>query len=729
MTLFQASRGQLPDPSLLPATWMQCADVRDVVMEYFTLPTGNLEAAIEHARRRYERDPAEGLALADLLMGVGRREEAVQALHHGDLYGMPSADWLLADIQADSVTAAIDELERTLTGSQLERRLAVGAMRGTDALSQLREDGMAVVRDYLAEGIRSEGSVALVHDYMGTRYFEDGSVLSVVHTIQQVLTRDALFEQGEVGIPQGAVLLQARTIKADGTRTLVPELIAGKDSISMPDLEIGDFIEVEYAMEYGAEPGLEPSVLGDRFYFQIPGGPMYRSVMRYQYPAAWRDDVLFDLRAFDGERLDEEQGDTMVTTFSARNVEPLLMEPLAPNPDETTPSVRAGYGRSWPRSAEYYTNYILSSLGESQVLDSVILRLREASGGDTRALVQSMFQFVMSEVEGLSMFFSEPAIWTLMTGEGDRTALLYALLLHADLQPDLVFVRTLEMDQSNPELVDDTAFDLVAIRVRDGRENIWLEPDWDNYPFDFLRPEAQGCPGFVGAGPSAGQFVVTPVWSDEVNGQNSDVVLEVQADGSARVSATLTLGLATSVLFRDALSNMASEAEVLQSMEGYLAAAFPGLDLISIQMPNLDETEEQLTLVYEASVPAMATLSGSELILDNRLGDMDLQSAFASSVRRSLPVRLGTRVIQNSRFQIIAPEGMEIELDTVRLDEEFAGIHVSRSLRRHGRNTAELVRSLSLVPFELPADRYGELTSFVAAMEAGARIQVRMVPR
>jgi hypothetical protein len=285
------------------------------------------------------------------------------------------------------------------------------------------------------------------------------------------------------------------------------------------------------------------------------------------------------------------------------------------------------------------------------------------------------------------------------------------------------------MDQSTPELVDDTAFDLVAIRVRDGRENIWLEPDWDNYPFDFLRPEAQGCPGFVGAGPSAGQFVVTPVWSDEVNGQNSDVVLEVQADGSARVSATLTLGLATSVLFRDALSNMASEAEVLQSMEGYLAAAFPGLDLISIQMPNLDETEEQLTLVYEASVPAMATISADALVLDSRLGDMDLQSAFASSVRRSLPVRLGTRVIQNSRFQIIAPEGMEIELDTVRLDEEFAGIHVSRSLRRHGRNTAELVRSLSLVPFELPAVRYGELTSFVAAMEAGARIQVRMVPR
>lgn len=724
------ARGMAPDPAMMPASWLSCPSVRATVAEDWYQPRGELEQATEIARRIFTRDPLRALGYADLLMATGDTEAAADAIRTGALYGLRNAEWFLADLEASDGLAATTALSESLSGADLRRRLAVATLQGEDVLQALRTDGLQVVEEYLASGMQPGGSVALVHDYMGTRYFEDGSVLSVVHTIQQVLTRDALYSEGEVGIPQGAVLLNVRTIKPDG-RFFVPEEIAQKDAISMPNLEIGDFIEVEYAMEYAPEPGLDPTLLGDRFYFRIPSGPMFRSVMRYQYPADWESRLQFDLRAFDGRREDVTVGDTLVTSFIAERVPPLVLEALAPNPDETTPSVRAGWGRTWERSARYYSNYVLGTLGDSEILQNAIAMLRdEVEGQEPAALMRAMFRYVTDDIRGLTMFFSEPAVWTITSGEGDRTALLYALLLYAGFEPDLVFIRTEEMDQTETELVDDTVFDLVAIRVRSGRTTWWMEPDWDYYPFHYLRPEAQGAPGFVAVGPNAGERLVTPIWDDAQNAQSTTMNIQLQADGSALVQAQIRVSLADSVGFREAVEAMASPAELSQRMEAYLGRALPGLQLQELDMPNLEDPDAPLLVEYEARVPALAQRrqDGVDgLVLESRLGEMDLQSIFVGGASRVNPIRLSARVTHHATITIHAPDSMQFDVEPSSWDAEFAGIAVHRHLRTSGDDVVVIERSLQLRPFDLAAESYPDLAAFAAEAESGARLRLPMI--
>jgi tetratricopeptide (TPR) repeat protein len=728
----RGSRGIAPDPSTMPASWLSCPSIRGEVAENWHLPRGETEEALETARRTYERDPLRALGYADLLMASDRMDDAVAVIENGGLYGLRNAEWFLADLSAVNGIDATTTLSESLSGADLRRRLAVSTLQGEDVLQALRTDGLEVVEEYLDSGMQPGGSVALVHDYMGTRFFEDGTVLSVVHTIQQVLTRDALYSEGEVGIPPGAVLLNVRTIKSDG-RFYVPEEIAQKDAISMPNLEIGDFIEVEYAMEYAAEPGLSPTLLGDRFYFRIPSGPMFRSVMRYQYPSDWASRVQFDLRAFDGRREDSELGDTLITSFIAERVQPLVLEMLAPNPDETTPSVRAGWGRTWERSARYYSNYVLSTLGDSEILQNAIGMLRdEIEGEEPAALMRAMFRYVTDDIRGLTMFFSEPAVWTLASGEGDRTALLYAMLVYAGFEPDLVFIRTADMDQTETELVDDTVFDLVAIRVQDGRNTYWMEPDWDYYPFNYLRPEAQGAPGFIAVGPGAGDNLRTPVWDDVENAQNTTMEISLADDGSALVSAEIRVSLADSVGFREAVQGMASPAELNQRLEAYLGRTLPGLRLSDLDMPNLDDPDSPLRVVFEAEVPAMAQRRQGDaggLILESRLGEMDLQSIFVGGATRVNPIRLSARLTHHATITIHAPDGMVFDVEPVAWDAEFAGIAVHRHLRSSGSDVVVIERSLQLRPFDLPAESYPDLAAFAAESESGARLRIPMVPR
>ena len=71
-------------------------------------------------------------------------------------------------------------------------------------------------------------------------------------------------------------MLTLRTVKADGT-TREPEEIAEKQTISVPDLEPGDYVEFEY-VDPAAPPGAFPrGFLAERFFFRSFDAPLYRT--------------------------------------------------------------------------------------------------------------------------------------------------------------------------------------------------------------------------------------------------------------------------------------------------------------------------------------------------------------------------------------------------------------------------------------------------------------------
>ena len=88
-------------------------------------------------------------------------------------------------------------------------------------------------------------------------------------------------------------MLKLQTIKPDG-RVLEPDLIEGKETISLPNLAVGDYVEQEYLRVLDPPTGIPGGLLGDRFYFASFELPFDRSELVVLLPEGM--DVTVDPR-------------------------------------------------------------------------------------------------------------------------------------------------------------------------------------------------------------------------------------------------------------------------------------------------------------------------------------------------------------------------------------------------------------------------------------------------
>src|SRR5439155_12252691 len=95
----------------------------------------------------------------------------------------------------------------------------------------------------------------------------DGGAVERVHTLARVLDKKGISRFGEAHIPGDAQVLHLRNIKPDG-RVLEPESIPGKDSVSLPGLEPGDAVEIDYLRAYAPRGPEAPGTTFGAFFFR-----------------------------------------------------------------------------------------------------------------------------------------------------------------------------------------------------------------------------------------------------------------------------------------------------------------------------------------------------------------------------------------------------------------------------------------------------------------------------
>jgi tetratricopeptide (TPR) repeat protein len=131
-------------------------------------------------------------------------------------------------------------------------RAAIDLVEGATDLEPYRTDGLATVKEYQAweaSGHHMDGTAARVLDYAAIWVHEDGSSEMLEHEIQKVQSQEAIAAESETPPPAGLVL-HLRVIKPDG-HVLEPEPVPGKPTLTMPHLEVGDFLEVEHVTRQG----------------------------------------------------------------------------------------------------------------------------------------------------------------------------------------------------------------------------------------------------------------------------------------------------------------------------------------------------------------------------------------------------------------------------------------------------------------------------------------------
>lgn len=465
---------------------------------------GDRERALKLRQGLMARSPRHisyRIDLANLQIELGARDAALATL------------WAGQELQPES-----SELQRAL--------LALGE---PGLMDPYRIDGRQVIAEFMkssaAESFGGEPAVILL-DRTVVRVLPNAARLTLTHNIIRVLTKDGLGKFGEVHLPDGAEVLALRTIKADGS-TREPESIPEKDTISAPDLEVGDFVEFEYIDRAAPIAGFPRAFLAERFYFASNDAPLDRSEYLLSVPADLP--LTIDVRGparpgGDGAVRDvpvaqvTTQGALRLHTWQRRHVARLRPEPPLSDAviDEWMPSVRVGGGLSFAhyvnflRERRVRTLYIGRDVrAQALALVGPALRAADVEASPTPTGDEPLLQMVRRALKldawvrksiregGSGGSLDEQATSILARREGRRDTLLLALLQASGIPAELWLVRPKNAPQLEGPLPDLTSYTEPLIAVAPGRGPsgqplLFLEPSARHTPSGYVRPTLRG---------------------------------------------------------------------------------------------------------------------------------------------------------------------------------------------------------------------------------------------
>ena len=520
------------------------------------------------------------------------------------------ADRLLASGEPAQARTALDEALLREPAAMGELRRVRRAIGGIDDLAPYRKDGAAILRDFLASGRVYTEPQVLVFDYAATRVFPDGSAMHLVHQIYRVQSDEAVNEHGEFQPPGGARILTLHTIKADGRR-MEPDEIAGKETISLPSLAVGDFVESEYiALE--DPPGSFPNgFYGNRFFFQSVEVPFDTTSQVYIVPRDMA--IVIDPRGPAPAVEERTAGDLRVLSFTVHESRPVVPEPGSVSGREFLPSINIALNATW----EAFVDGMRDVLADRDVRDPsaerlvrTILRGSENAGPEAKA--RKLYAWVLANVESSDAFFgSAPAMLAAKTG--NRVRVLRYVFGLAGIPSDLVAVRSKAADITESQIADAETFASGVLRLQLPSGETWISGGERWMPFGYVPPMLRGQEGLVVAA-GAQRVRVTPAPDGgERHEVNADVHLG--ADGEARFEVVETFRGSGAIGWRGQLEQIPAAELERRFEQGYVARLVPGAEMQSIEVLAKDQPDEPLVVKYSFTVADLGRRAGGRWLV------------------------------------------------------------------------------------------------------------------
>jgi tetratricopeptide (TPR) repeat protein len=555
---------------------------------------GETTAAIAALRTALRIDPERDDLAADLtqlLAAAGRHGEALAEL--GALVARepwnPLRRVRLADAQAAAgqLTAARETVAAALAsrpdGGDVRR--AARALGIALPLDGFRVDGRAAIRAFEAANARYQAPAVMVLDRTVTRVFPTGAVMTLTHQIVRVDSKDAIDKWGEIAVPAGAELLTARTHKRDGT-TREPEEIAGKETISAAELELGDYVEWEYVETHAPSTAFAPGFLSERFYFQSFDAPLARSELVLVAPAALALEIDRRAGAPRGESRLAADG-TRVVSFTATGAPQLFAERAAVPQIEYVPSVRVSSGVGWTGWARYLGEELHEATRSSPALRARAQALAVAAGHDPAARAAALCAFVTDKIEATDDF-ADPASFALARGRGSRLTVALALARELGLPAQAVLARSRLTAEAAapmpPQELDDFDDTLLELDVAGVKRFVDLR--FRHAAFGYLPPGVDGARALeVGDA----KFTVARSAAGE-DRRTVDMTIRLDEQGGGVAVATEELAGWPALEWAELVDRFgADHARLRQDFEQrFLGVQFPGARLrdLEVDMPR-----------------------------------------------------------------------------------------------------------------------------------------------
>lgn len=586
--------------------------------------------------------------------------------------GRASLQKQLAEVldRLGEVDAARAARERALQldGSELRLRQALSITDGQPVLQDALEDGQAWIARYLKSKPTEDAPAVLVLDSFVAQIHADGALTGLTQIISRAIDQEGVAKLAEVQIPDGAEILVLRTIKEDG-RVLEPEPIPGKESISMPGVEVGDFVEQAYLTSEPAPAAIAPGFISARFYFQGPDDRFFHSTFEVRAPADIP--LIVDAHLIDPEEIGRRTVDGEQRLKVARDdVPPFVREPNGPPLDELLPWLQVGWRVDETRFLAGWADRLLLFAWQTPEIASLADELAGDKVG--REAVRALYAGVMRRVKGGENPFRSASA-TLSEERGSRLNLLKALLEARGFSARHVAVHGQPLSRLVTKLPMPDRWDNLILSVSLPEGELLLDPATRWAPFGHLPPSLRGAR--AARLPIPGEEIAFFKLPQDMPPEPHKLSLSLSIDEAGTLRGQgedIFMGYQAAAL-RPALEKMGPERIRQMVEQSMVAANFDGARLVKLDL-QLDETGEgPVVFRYAFEAPHFAQRDGEALVLPNGLFTQKLARVWLDFFSRETPLVLNTPSEAEISASLTLPQGFtwEKEPRKTRLDTPF----------------------------------------------------------
>jgi thioredoxin-like negative regulator of GroEL len=724
MQLWSArNRGRMAEVAALSERMMQCDAGANARLTALRAQQRYDEAAKELLRLETLGDPLDPAQKLDAELERARlvndrprikelREQRSAYWHDRPEPRLDRADVLLA---AGDTKAAIQDIADGLAkepGDLYELRRVQDALSGEDLFKGFRKNADELIKAFQPSANSYDQPQVMVLDYTVVRLFEDGSSVSLTHNIIRPQSQEAVDENGEFSVPEGARLLSLHTRKQDGSR-LEPDAIPGKSSWSLPNLAPGDYVEFEFVRGESPSLGFPGGYLGDRFYFQSFEVPFDHSELVVLMPESMQP--VLDPRGPLPQVVQEKKDGLNVLRWTARQSKALAPEPASVATREFLPSINLGVKVSWAAYVESLRDLLIDKdVYDPAAQEFVLKLLGDKVNAPKSVRAELLFRWVTEQIEvSNEVFGSAPAMLAARTGSRERV-LRYMLGL-AGMESDLVLVRGAEADHSEATLPDPETFGYLVLRVGTEQGVRFLHAGARHAPFGYLPPQLRGeLAMVVGA---KGELTQLPTVELEQELRTVELDVTLSPEGEGKLTVRETHRGASAVEWRNDLDAIpAGELETRFSQQ-YAANVIPGARMTSLKVLDRERPEAPLVLEYALEVADLGQRSGDQ----QRIGGLfpsSLSARYARTGSRTTTEIVTPPQAVDVRTRLHLPKGARV----VALPKAGTLAHPSKAKfetrSENGGDGLALNRSLRVPITRVSPEEYAGFATFCRTADA-----------
>lgn len=621
-----------------------------------TIARRDWQAAIAELRRLQKRRPdRKEIAgrIADLLARSGDPSAAAAQLEKA--LAKNPADSAIRLRIADHAYAKGDTtaLRRALAaalqaGSKgVEIREAVELIEGASLLEPYRANGRAIIKEFEAwekSGKHMDGNAARVFDYAATWVHEDGSSEMLEHEILRMQSQESVTKEAEQQ-PPGGLILNLRVIKPDGS-ILEPEPVEGKQTLTMPHLEVGDYLEIEHITSMPSEGPKGKTYRGPHWFFREADKGYWRSEFVVLAPKDKKVEIEVVGNVPNAKTVDK--GPFLERRWRVDESPPAPEEPESPNPREFLPSIRVGWGIDLASTLLRYVD----AASEETPLDPRLRKIAKDIVGNIppnrrEELARAAYRWVGETLQESNETDGRRAI----TGRaGSRQSAFMYLMRLLNIRTELALVKSRIAMPAVGKMSEVESYDNIVARLDTGAEPRFMVIRDKFAPFGYVPAELRGQPAIrLVAG--------TPRETTPRLGAADGVTMEGKAvlknDGSATVELAQSYTGNMGIRLRYALDRV-PESRLHEFVEtSLLASKLPGARLRDLKIENAKDLSAPVVLRMRADVPQIARVVGNRLLL-KALFPVNIAQV-ASLATRQTPLLLAASSHVEVNFEIQAP--------------------------------------------------------------------------